>query len=100
MTRNSQIRTYVNKIMNRITFRIKAGYDLELLTSEMINLLGSTRSKITKNENIKKCAFYFIVILLTMIVKIIQEPCIHLYAYVPSERFGQLSDISPTNLYF
>ena len=39
--------------MNRITFRIKTGYDLELLTSEMIKLLGSTRSKITKNENIK-----------------------------------------------
>ena len=53
MTGNPQIRIYVNKIMNRITFRIKTGYDLELLTSEMIKLLGSTRSKITKNENIK-----------------------------------------------
>ena len=53
MTGNPQIRIYVNKIMNRITFRIKTGYDLELLTSEMIKLLGRTRSKITKNENIK-----------------------------------------------
>ena len=42
---------YVNKIENRITFKIKAGYYLELLTPETMKLLGSTKSKITKNEN-------------------------------------------------
>ena len=42
---------YVNKIENRITFKIKAGYYLELLTPESMKLLGSTKSKITKNEN-------------------------------------------------
>ena len=34
----------------RITFRIKTGYYLELLTPEKMNLLGSPKSKITKNE--------------------------------------------------
>ena len=42
---------YINKIENGITFEIKTGYYLELLTPETMKLLGSTQSKITKNEN-------------------------------------------------
>ena len=33
------------------TFKIKTGYYLELLTPETTKLLGSTKSKITKDEN-------------------------------------------------
>ena len=42
---------YVNKIENRIKFKIKTGYYLELLTPESIKLLGSSKSKITKDKN-------------------------------------------------
>ena len=42
---------YVNKIENRITFKIKTGYYLEILMLETMKLLGSTKSKITKGEN-------------------------------------------------
>ena len=48
---HSSIRIYVNKIENRITFKIKAEHYLELLTPETMKLLGSTKSKINKNEN-------------------------------------------------
>ena len=48
---NPPIRTYVNKIENRITFKIKSGYHLELLTPETMKLLGSVESKITKDKN-------------------------------------------------
>ena len=48
---NSSIRICVNKIENRITFKIKNGYYLELLTPETMKLLGSTNSKITKDKN-------------------------------------------------
>ena len=41
----------INKIERRITFKIKTGSYLELLTPEIMKLLGSTKSKITKNEN-------------------------------------------------
>ena len=34
-----------NKIENRITFKIKTGYYLELLIPESMKLLGSTKSK-------------------------------------------------------
>ena len=36
---------------NRITFRIKAGYYLELLTSETVKLFWSDKSKINKDKN-------------------------------------------------
>ena len=36
---------------NRIRFKIKSGYYFELLTPETKKLLGSTKSKITKDEN-------------------------------------------------
>ena len=36
---------------NRITFKIKTGYYLELLTPEMMKLLGSTKSKINREIN-------------------------------------------------
>ena len=42
---------YVNRIENRITFKIKSGYYLERLTPETMKLLGSFESKITKDEN-------------------------------------------------
>ena len=42
---NPSIRIYANKIESRITFKIKTGYYLELLTSETIKLLGSTKIK-------------------------------------------------------
>ena len=41
----------VNKIENRITFKIKSGYYLQLLTLETMRLLGSTGKKMTKNKN-------------------------------------------------
>ena len=46
-----EIRTHVNKIENRITFRIKTWYYLILLTLETIKLIGSTKSKITEDKN-------------------------------------------------
>ena len=51
VTDNPSIRICVNKIENRITFKIKTEYYLELLTPETMKLLGSTKSKITKDEN-------------------------------------------------
>ena len=40
---------YINKIENRITFKIKTEYYLELLTPEAIKLLKITENKITKD---------------------------------------------------
>ena len=42
---------YVNKIKNRIVFKIKIGYKLELLAEETMQLLGSSKKLIDKNKN-------------------------------------------------
>ena len=42
---------FINKIENRITFKIKIGYYLELLMPETMKLLRGTKRKITKNKN-------------------------------------------------
>ena len=48
---NPSVKIYVNKIENRITFKIKNGYSLELLTPETMKLLESTENEITKDKN-------------------------------------------------
>ena len=50
MTGNSSIRKYKNEIENRILFKIKNWYYLELLAPEMMKSLASAKSKITKDE--------------------------------------------------
>ena len=45
LTENPPVQIYVNKIKNRIVFKIKTGYKLELLTPETMKLLGSTKKR-------------------------------------------------------
>ena len=42
----------VNKTENRITFKLKKGYSLGLLTTETMKLLGSTETKDKNGENV------------------------------------------------
>ena len=51
LTDNSPIKIYANKIENRIAFRIKAGYYLELFTSKTMKSPRSSKSKIIKDGN-------------------------------------------------
>ena len=45
LTENPPIKTYLNKIKNRIAFKIKTGYKLELLSLETMRLLGSEKKE-------------------------------------------------------
>ena len=49
LTENLSI--YTNKIRNRIVFKVKTGYKLELLSSEAMKLLGSTKKVVDKDKN-------------------------------------------------
>ena len=51
LTENPPIQIYPNKIKNRIVFKIKTGYKLELLTSEKMKLLGSTGKDVDKDKD-------------------------------------------------
>ena len=48
---NAPILTYANTVNNRIVFKMKTGYKLELLSKETMKLLGSTSSIIDADKN-------------------------------------------------
>ena len=94
----------VSKIENRITFRIKTGYYLELLTPETMKLLGSTKNKITKDkngENVPHLEITEVVLIQCNIVNNdYQQDSQVLYSFVPNKSFGSLLEIAPTNFIF
>ena len=47
---NPPVQIYANEIKNRIVFKIKTGYKLELLTEEKMQLLGSSKKEIDQNK--------------------------------------------------
>ena len=51
LTENPPVQIYPNKIKNRIVFKIKTGYKLELLTLETMKLLGSTKKDVGKDKD-------------------------------------------------
>ena len=51
-TDNPPIRIMINKTENRILYEIKTEYYLERLAPETMILLGSTKNKTTKHENV------------------------------------------------
>ena len=95
---------YVNKIKNRITFKIKEGYSLELLTPETMKLLGSTENKITKDkigENVPKLDISEVVLIHCNIVSNdYQQDSRVLYSFVPNKPFGSLLEIPQTKHIF
>ena len=48
---NSPVQVYVNKVKNRIIFKIKTGHKLELLTEETMQLLGRSKKDTDQNKN-------------------------------------------------
>ena len=95
---------YVNKIENRMTFRFKNGYSLELLTPETMKLLRSTENKITKNkngENVPHLEITEVVLVHCNIVNNDYKQDLRvLHAFVTNKAFGTLLEISPTNHIF
>ena len=55
-TDKPSVQTYVNKIENRVTFKVKDGYSLEFLTPKTMKLLDSIENKITKDKNSENSA--------------------------------------------
>ena len=101
---NPSIRIYANKIQNRITFKIKNGYYLELLTLETMKLLGRTENKITTDKNRENVPHLEIVELVLVYCYLVnndyQQNSRILFTFVPNKAFGSLLEISPKNHVF
>ena len=84
---------YINRIENRITFKIKSVYYLELLTPETMKLLGSTESKITKDKNGENVPHLEVVELVLVHCNLVnndyQQDSRILFTFVPSKTFHQ-----------
>ena len=90
----------INK--NRIVFKIRNGYKLELLTSETMRLLGSTKKVVDKDkngENVPKLESVEVVLVHCNLIKNgYQHSSKVLFSFVPNKQPGQLIDISPPSL--
>ena len=98
---NFLIRIYSNNIKNRIVFKIKTGYKLELLTNKTMPLLGD--GPITdKDKNSTNLSQLKIVTTVLVHCNIVQNNCQQasklLYTFVPDKTLGQLISIHPSSL--
>ena len=104
VTENPSIMIYVNKMQNKITFKMKKGYYLQLLTTEAMKLHGSIKSKVTENENGKNVSHLDITEVVLIYRNIVnndyQQDSRVLYKFLPNKSFDQLLNILPRISYF
>ena len=95
---------YANKISNRIVFKIKTGYKLELLSKETMKLLGSTKDIIDSDknsENVPRLENVEVVLVhCNLVNNSYQQASRVLFTFVPNKQYGQLISISPHSLVF
>ena len=95
---------YANTITNRIVFKIKTGYQLELLSKETMKLLGSTRDTIDadkNSENVPRLENVEVVLVhCNLVNNNYQQASRVLFTFVPNKQYGQLISISPNSLIF
>ena len=95
---------YANKISNRIVFKIKTGYKLELLSKEKMKLLGSTSNIIyadKNSENVPRLENVEVVLVhCNLVNNSYQQASRVLFTFVPNKQYGQLISISPYSLIF
>ena len=88
----SPILIYADKILNRVSFRIKTVYKLELLTNETMRLLGDGPIiDTTKNLEIVKNVLVFC----TLVENAYLQDSKLLFSFVANSRFGSLLSITP-----
>ena len=93
---------YVNEINNRIVFKIKSGYKLELLSKETMKLLGSSADTIDGDKNSelvpKLESFDFILVHCNLVNNSYQQVSKVLFTFVCNKKYGQLITVSPETL--
>ena len=104
ITNTAPILIYANKINNRIVFKIKSGYKLELLSKEKMKLLGSTSNIIDvdkDSENLSRLENVEVVLVhCNLVNNSYQQTSRVLFTFVPNKQYGQLISISPYTLIF
>ena len=101
---NAPIIIYGNTIINRIVFKTKTGYKLELLSKESMKLLGSTKDTINadkSSENVPRLENVEVVLVhCNLVNNSYQQASRVLFTFVPNKHYGQLISILPHTLIF
>ena len=101
---NAPILIYANTINNRIVFKIKSGYKLELLSKETMKLLGSTKDTIDadkNSENVPKLENVEVVLVhCNLVNNAYQQHSRVLFTFVPTKQYGQLISITKVINFF
>ena len=95
---------YANTTTNRIVFKIKTGYKLELLSKETMKLLGSTSDTIDADENSENVPrlenVEIVLVHFNLVSNSYQQASRVLFTFVPNKQYGQLISIPPNSLFF
>ena len=95
---------YANTINNRLVFKIKSRYKLELLSKETMKLLGSAKDIIDSDknsENVPRLENVEVVLVhCNLVSNSYQQASRVLFTFVPTKQYGQLINISPHSLLF
>ena len=98
----SPVLIYVNEINNRIVFKTKSGYKLELLSKEAMKLLGSTSNSIDKDKNSelvpKLGSVDLVLVHFNVVNNSYQQASKVLFTFVPNKKYSQLITISSETL--
>ena len=101
---NSPILIYANTINNRLVFKIKTGYKLELLSKETMKLLGSTKDIIDSDKNSENVPMLenveVVLVHCNLVNYSYQQASRVLFTFVPNKKYGQLISILPHSLVF
>ena len=102
LAENPPVQIYPNKIKNRIVFKVKTGYKLELLSPETMKLLGSTKKDVDQDkdgEDVPKLESVEVVLVhCNLVNKNYEQASKMLFTFVPNKQFGQLVNILPHSL--
>ena len=97
LTENPPIQIYPNKIKNRIVFKIKTGYKLELVSPETTKLLGIAKKDIHKDKDGKDVpkleSVEVVLVHYNLVNNSYQKASKVLFTFVSNKRFGQLITI-------
>ena len=96
---NTSLKKHETKIKNRIVFKTKTGYKLELLAEETMQLLGSLEKVIDKNKDGEIAprleTVEVVLVHCNLVNNNYQQASKVLFTFVPNKQFGRLITIIP-----
>ena len=97
MPTDTLIHSYISRTNNRLVFKIKDGYKLELQTPETMKFFGSTKKLKGKTNNVLSVPSLEVVRVFLVQCKLVdnqyQQKSEVLYGFTPNKSYAYLSNV-------